>query len=417
MKSELERLGACKVALKIEVPADGVTEEREKVYQELKKKSKIKGFRKGRVPREILEVHFSKGVEREVLERLISDAYRQAISQASIIPCSEPQIEGMEVAPEKPLKFKATVEVRPQVNLGKYKDIKVPKKVRTVKARDIDKALERLRHRHAEFVTIEDRPARKGDYAIVDFEGMIEEKPFPGGKASNYSLEIGSNTFIHGFEDQLIGMNRGDQREIRVRLPKEHPAIEMTKAFQSSEQSERRKELAGKEACFKVVLKEIKAKRLPPLDDEFAKDLGGFKTLAELREKISQDLERFAQSKAQRDWENKVLDKLIENTPLDVPQIMVAREIDHLTAGVKERLRFHRELAIRNVKSFLILEQIAEVENIRATPEDVATRIARVARYTNQPPQSIEESLKRSGGMDGFRHQIRQAKALKFVLG
>jgi len=414
MKSEVERLGKCKVALEVKVPVDGVTEEREKIYEELKRRTTMKGFRKGKVPRKILEAHFSKGIEREVLERLISGAYLQAVSQAGIIPCCEPKIEGIEFLPDQPLRFKAIVDVRPKVNLGRYKGIKVAKKVGRVKDRDIAKTLERLRHRHAEFVTIEDRPARPGDYVIVDFEGMVEGKPFRGGKASNYSLEIGANILIHGFEDQLIGMDRGDQREIMVTFPKEHPD----------------KGLAAKEACFKVVLKEIKRKKLPALDDEFAKDLGGFKGLAELKEKISQDLKRLAENKAQKDWENRIVDKLIENTPLEVPQTMVTREIDHLTAGLKyqgltpERLSMthqklrekYRALSTRNVKSFLILGQIAQEENIRATDKDIARRITQLARYTNRASQSIEEDMTRSGRMDALRQQARQAKALKFVL-
>jgi trigger factor len=414
MKSEVERLGNCKVALEVEVPVDGVTKEREKVYEELERRTAMKGFRKGKVPRKILEARFSNGVEREVLERLISGAYSQAVSRAGIIPCCEPKIEGIEFLPDQPLSFKAVVEIKPKVNLGKYKGIKVAKKVGRVKDRDVAKTLERLRHRHAEFVTIEDRPARSGDYVIVDFEGMVEGKPLKGGKASNYSLEIGSNILIHGFEDQLIGMDRGDQREIRVTFPKEHPD----------------KGLAGKEACFKVVLKEIKRKKLPAIDDEFAKDLGGFKGLAEVKEKISQDLKRLAENKAQKDWENRIVDKLIENTPLEVPQTMVAREIDNLIAGLKyqgltpERLNMtgqklrekYRVLATRNVKSFLILEQIAQEENIQATNEDIARRITQIARYTNRASQSIEKDITRSGRMDALRQQVKQAKALKSVL-
>ncbi len=418
MKAEVERLGECKVALKIEVPADKVTEELNNLYQDLQKKAKLPGFRRGKVPLDVLKTYFAGSIKADALDRLIPDTYQKALKENNFVPCSQPKIEGIECEENRPLSFKATVEIKPEVRLKRYKGIRTKRVVKIVTEEDVGHALKRLQHRHAEFIAAENRPVKKGDWVIIDFVGNIEGKPFKDNEARNFSLEIGSKTLVSDFEDQLIGLKKGEEKDIKVKFPGDY----------------HNKELAGKEVLFKVNLKEIKEKKLPKIDDEFAKDLK-FTNLEELKKRIKEDLEKYETEHSERLLRDKLMDWLIRKTPFPLPQAMVEREIEAMTEEALTRMRYsgidpkrmgieeaklkerYRPSAERRVKSTLILEEIAKQENTEVNEEEVEERIQEMALSTGQKKEDLRDFFhKEKSHLAGLKEEIRLKKALDFIV-
>jgi trigger factor len=418
MKAEIERLGECKVALKIEVPADRITEELDNLYHDLQKKAKLPGFRKGKVPLDVLKTYFAKSIRADALDRLIPDTYQKALKKNDFVPCSQPKIEEIKCEENSPLNFKATVEIKPKITLKKYKGLKAKRIIKIVRDKDVGRALERLQHRHAEFIAAEDRPAKKGDWVIIDFVGSIEGKPFKNNEARNFSLEIGSKTLVGGFENQLIGLKKGENTEFKVKFPKDY----------------HNKELAGKEVLFKVDLKEIKEKKLPELDDEFAKDLK-FSNLEELKKKVKKDLERYETEHSERLLKDKLMDWLIKKTPFPIPEAMVERELGVMIEDALNRIRYqgidpkrmgieeaklkekYRPNAERRVKNTFILEEIAKQENIEVNEEEIEKRIEEMALNTGQKEEDLKDFFnKERSHLAGLKEEIRLKKALNLIV-
>jgi trigger factor len=418
MKAVVEDISTVKKKLNIEVASDAVTREMDKALADVAKKAKIPGFRPGKAPKAIVEKHYGEEVRNEVLHRLLSESYLQALQEHNLNPVEVPQIDNVSsLAKGSPLTFTATVEVRPNIELGTYDGIEVKEESLTVSDDEVNQTVDRLRDMYAQLEVVEGRPLGNNDTAIIDFEGFQDGKPIEGAKSSGYALSIGSGSLIPGFEEQLTGMNRGETREIKVTFPADY----------------NNKELAGKDAAFTVTVKEIKKKVLPELNDEFAKDIGNNATLAELKEGIKKDIEarkRDEQASAQREA---VLAKLVEAHSFDVPPGMVERELQSMAKSQATRMarrgvdvksfdysKFRDEnrlLAEKRVKGILLLDEIADKEKIEVTDQEVNTAIAAMARGAGQTVESVKKYYESTeGGLDNLRASLTREKTLALLL-
>jgi trigger factor len=418
MKVAVENISPVKKKLNIEIAPDYVAKEMDKAISDVAKKARIPGFRPGKAPKAIVEKHYGEEVRTEVMNRLISDSYLRALQEHNLSPVDVPAIDNVSsLAKGSPLSFTATVEVRPNIELGAYDGIEVKEKDITVSDEEVSQTIDRLREMYAQLEVVEGRQLEKNDTAVIDFEGYREGKLIDGAKASEYMLALGTNTLIPGFEDQLVGMNKGETREIRVTFPADY----------------NNKDLAGKDATFKVTLKEIKKKILPELNDEFAKDIGGNKSVDELKEGIKKDLEarkRDGLASAQRE---ELLSKLEDAHTFDVPPGMVERELKAMARQQATRMarqgrdvksfdisKFREEnraLAEKRIKGLLILDAIAEKEKVEVSEQEVSSALAVMARTSGQPVEAIKkyyESL--DGGLDNLRSSLIQEKTLGLLL-
>jgi trigger factor len=391
----------------------------EKTISEIGKKAKIPGFRPGKAPKNIVAKHYEGEVHSETLNRLISTSYLQAIKDNNMKPVDMPVIDKVsEMSKAAPLSFVATVEVKPEITLGVYDGIEVKEIEVAVAEEEVNQTVERLREMYAQLEVVEGRPLENNDTAIIDFEGFQEGKSIDGAKAKDYLLTLGSKSFIPGFEEQLVGMNRGDTREIKVTFPEEY----------------NNKELAGKEAAFTVSLKEIKKKVLPELNDEFAKNLGEYKSLDELKETIKKDIEgrkRNDQATAQRE---EILTKLVESHTFENPSILVDHELQAMARQHATRMarrgvdvmktfdvaKFREEntaMAEKRVKGLLILDEIAEKEKVEVNDQEVTTALATMARASGQTVEAIKKYYDtHEGGLDNLRTSLVQEKTLGLLL-
>jgi trigger factor len=418
MKAVVEDISTVKKKLNIEVAPDAVTREMDKALADVAKKAKIPGFRPGKAPKAIVERHYGEEVRNDVLQRLLTEYYLQALQEHKLNPVEVPQIDNVSsLAKGSPLTFTATVEVRPNIELGTYDGIEVKEESLTVSDDEVNQTIDRLRDMYAQLEVVEGRPLEKNDTAIIDFEGFRDGKPIEGAKSAGYALSIGSNSLIPGFEEQLTGMNRGETREIKVTFPADY----------------NNKELAGKEAAFTVALKEIKKKVLPELSDEFAKDIGNNATLAELKEGVKKDIEarkRDEQASGQREA---VLAKLVDAHFFDVPPGMVERELQSMAKSQATRMarrgldvksfdysKFRDEnrlLAEKRVKGILLLDEIADKEKIEVADQEVNTAIAAMARGAGQTVESVKKYYESTeGGFDNLRASLTREKTLALLL-
>ena len=419
MKAVVEDITTVKKKINIEIEPDSVTKEMDKAVADLAKKAKIPGFRTGKAPKSVVEKHYGDEVRSEVIQRLIMESYMQALPEHQISPVDTPAIDNVSTLVKgSPLSFSATVEVRPNIELGTYNGIDVQEQNIAVTDDELNQTIDRLREMYAQLEVVEGRPLENNDTAIIDFEGFRDKKPIDGAKASDYILTLGSNSLIPGFEGQLVGMNRGETREINVTFPVDY----------------NNKELGGKDASFTILLKEIKKKVLPELNDEFAKDLGDHKSVDELKEGVRKDIEirkRNEQSSAQRE---QILSKLVESHSFDVPPGMVDRELQSMARQQAQRMaqrgvdviksfdiaKFREEnkaLAEKRVKGLLLLDVIADKEKVEVSDEEVSSALTTMAGRSDQTVDSIKkyyESL--DGGLENLRSSLIQEKTLGLLL-
>ncbi|MED4969490.1 trigger factor [Parageobacillus toebii] len=421
MSVKWEKLEGNEGVLTVEVDAEKVNEGLDAAFKKVVKNIAIPGFRKGKVPRVIFEKRF--GVEalyQDALDILLPEAYAKAVEEAGIEPVDVPKIDIEQMEKGKSLIFTAKVTVKPEVKLGQYKGLEVEKMDDTVTDEDVENELKRLQENYAELVVKEDGKVENGDTAVIDFEGFVDGKPFEGGKAENYSLEIGSGTFIPGFEDQLIGMQAGEEKEIEVTFPEEYHA----------------KELAGKPATFKVKVHEIKEKRLPALDDEFAKDVDDeVETLEQLKDKIRKRLEEMKKNEAEAALRDAVVEKAAENAEIDIPEVMVKNETDRMLREFDQRLQMQglnlelyyqfsgqdeaalreqmKEDAEKRVRVALTIEAIAKAENIEVTEEEINEELEKMAKAYNLEVEKLKELL---GNLDGVKEDLKWRKTIDFLV-
>ncbi|WP_031407890.1 trigger factor [Geobacillus vulcani] len=421
MSVKWEKLEGNEGVLTVEVDAEKVNKGLDAAFKKVVKNITLPGFRKGKVPRVLFEKRF--GVEalyQDALDILLPEAYAKAVEEAGIEPVSMPEIDIEQMEKGKSLIFKAKVTVKPEVKLGQYKGLEVEKMDTTVADEDVENELKRLQENYAELVVKEDGTVENGDTVVIDFEGFVDGEPFEGGKAENYSLEIGSGTFIPGFEEQLVGMKAGEEKEIQVTFPEEYHA----------------KQLAGKAATFKVKVHEVKAKQLPALDDEFAKDVDDeVETLDELKAKIRARLEEAKKNEAETALRNAVVEKAAANAEMDIPEVMIKNETDRMLREFDQRLQMQgmnlqmyyqfsgqdeaalreqmREDAEKRVRAALTLEAIAKAENIEVTDEEVNKELEKMAEAYKLSVDKIKELL---GSLDGVKEDLKWRKTVDFLV-
>jgi trigger factor len=422
MSAKWEKLEGNQGVLTVEVEAEKVNEGLDAAFKKVVKKVTIPGFRKGKVPRSIFEKRF--GVEalyQDALDIILPEAYAKAVEETGIEPVDRPEIDIEQLEKGKSLIFTAKVTVKPEVKLGEYKNLEVEKLDTTVTDEDVENELKRLQERHAELVVKEEGTVENGDTVVIDFEGFVDGEPFEGGKAENYSLEIGSGTFIPGFEEQLIGMEAGAEKEIEVTFPEEYHA----------------ENLAGKPATFKVKVHEIKMKKLPELDDEFAKDVDDeVETLEQLKAKTREKLEESKKREADEKLREDLINKAVENTEIDVPEVMIENETDRMLREFEQRLQMQgmnldlyyqfsgqdeaalreqmKEDAEKRVRTSLTLEAIAKAENIKVTDEEANEELEKMAELYNTPVENIKKML--GNNLDGVKEDLKIRKTIEFLV-
>ncbi|MBI5696576.1 MAG: trigger factor [Nitrospirae bacterium] len=422
MKLDVEDLGATKKRLKVEIPADAIKAAIEEAYKEVGKTAKVDGFRPGKAPRHILVKYYSDSVEANVIERIVPEYYGKALDEADLTPIDRPHIEegSLKIKKDQPLTFTATVEVKPVIVLGEYKGITVKDEPLEVSDSDMDEALAELRSMHSTLETVEeDRASVKGDFVVIDFEGFKDGEPIQGGKAENYPLELGSSSMIPGFEENLEGAKKGETREFTVRFPEEY----------------RNKDLAGAEATFKAAVKELKSKVLPELDDELAKDLGIGQTLAELKDKVREDILMMKKRGVAQKQKEEIVRELVRLHDFELPPTLVEKEFRSMmvrryqevvgngmpTGKASEELKEFepraKAIAQDRVKTTLVLSAIADKEGIKVTEKEMEAGIRMIAAETGHTPQQVMEMYKkREGGLEDLAAMIGEDKSLDFVL-
>lgn len=408
------------VKLSFCIEASKFEEAIQKVYVKSAKYFNIPGFRKGKAPYKIVEKQYGAQIFYEdAFNEVVPEVYEKELKEAGIEAVSRPDIDITQMEKGKDLIFTAVVQTKPEVTLGKYKGINLKKVEYNVEDKDIDHEIYHMRERNARLINVEDRPVESGDTTIIDFEGFSEGVAFEGGKAENHELVIGSNTFIPGFEDQIIGMKIGEEKDINVTFPEEYFS----------------KDLAGKPAVFKVKLHEIKKKELPEADDEFAKDVSEFDTIKELKASIKEKLEDENKHKAEYETEEEAIKTVCDNTEIDIPSGMVETETDNMIRDIEQRLSYQglnfeqylkmmnkteadlrkemEEQALKQVKTKLVLEAIVKAENIEASEEEVKAKIEEMAQTYGRDAKELEqnENLKTY-----IAESVKTEKAIHFIV-
>ncbi|KPU46038.1 trigger factor [Oxobacter pfennigii] len=401
MSVNMQKLENNTATLEITVPSEDFKKYVDKSYRKNVQKFNVPGFRKGKVPKEIIEKMYGEEVFYEdAMELAVEESYPVAIDDSKIEPVDRPQVDVKEIGKGKDFVYTATVTVKPEVELGQYKGVEVAKVEYPVTDEDIDKQIDAMRQKNARIITKEDGVAENGDTAVIDFEGFVDDVAFEGGKGENYSLEIGSGTFIPGFEEQLIGKKTGEEVEVNVSFPEDYRA----------------ENLAGKPSVFKVKINEIKYKELLPVDDEFAKDVSEFETLDELKADIRKKLQETNDAKAKRDFEDAVIKKVVENAKADIPEVMVTKEIDYMIEELSYRLRYqgitleqyamylntteeqireeYRETCFNKVKTALVIEKISKIENFDVTEEEIQAELEKMAAQYGQQADKFKATIK-----------------------
>ena len=421
MSLQVEKLEHNMAKLTIEVSAEELEGAIQKSYLRQRGKVNIPGFRKGKVPRQVMEKMF--GVEvfyEDAANTLIPDAYAKAYDEADIDIVSQPSIEVTQIEKGKPFIFTAEVAVRPEVKLGEYKGVEVDKFSNRVTAKEIDAKLEEERNKNARTVNVEGRPVQKDDEVVLDFEGFVDGVAFDGGKGTDYALTLGSGTFIPGFEDQIVGANTGDHVEVKVTFPEEYQA----------------KELAGKEAVFQCDVKKIETKEVPELDDEFAKDVSEFDTLAEYKEDVKKNLTEKKENEARTAKENAAVDKAIENAQMDIPELMTTTECRQMMDDFARRMQQQglsmdqyfqftgqsmdkmmedmKPQALKRIQTRLVLEKIAEVENIQPSEEEITEEIQKMADAYKMEADKIREAIGENG-LEQMKKDMAVQKAVTVI--
>ena len=400
MSSKVEKTeNANEVKLEITVEAEKFENAIKKVYFQNAKYISIPGFRKGKAPMNIVEKYYGKEIFYEdAFNEVAGESFDNALKENNIEAVSRPDIEVTQIEKGKDLIFVATVQTKPEVKLGKYKGIEIPKIEYNVTDEDIQKELEKMQERNSRLVSVEDKAVENGNITIIDFEGFVDGVAFEGGKAEEHELEIGSGAFIPGFEDQIIGMKIGEEKDINVKFPEEYFS----------------KELAGKDATFKIKLHEIKAKELPKIDDEFAKDVSEFDTLEELKNSIKEKLEKQNADKEKYEKQEAVVKAVCENMEVEIPSGMVELETENMLNDIEQRLAYQgmkieqylqmlgkneeemkkefEPQAIEAIKSRLALEAIRKVEKIEATDDEVNEKIKTMSESYGKDAGNLQEN-------------------------
>ena len=422
MKCKVEKTeNANEVKLELTIEAQKFEEGIKKVYFQSAKYFNIPGFRKGKAPLQIVEKYYGKEIFYEdAFNELAPEVLEEAVKENNLEIVSRPEIDITQIEKGKDLIFTAVMQTKPEVELGKYKGIEIKKIEYNVTDEDIDHELHHMQEHNSRLVNVENRPVEKGDTTVIDFEGFVDGVAFDGGKAEGHELEIGSNTFIPGFEDQVIGMNIDEEKEIKVKFPDEYFS----------------KDLAGKEAMFKVKVHEIKKKELPELDDEFAKDVSEFDTLKELKADIKSKQEKQNEEKAKYETQDAVIKELCKDVKVDIPSGMIEMEIDNMIKDIEQRLSYqglkleqylqmmgktaeevkkeYEPQAIEAIKSRLMLEAVIKAEKIEATEDEIVEKMKEMAK--NYGKSDDKEFMENENVRKYIKNGLESEKALEFLV-
>ena len=400
MSLQVEKLEKNMAKLTIEVPAEELEKAMQNAYLRAKNRITIPGFRKGKAPRKMIEQMYGKGIFLEdAANALIPEQYSKALEECDLEIVSQPEIDVTQIEPGKAFIFTAEVAVKPEVTLGEYKGLEVPKSETEVTDEEIEAELKKEQEKNSRTITVEDRGAENGDIATIDFEGFVDGTAFEGGKGTDYPLTLGSGSFITGFEDQLVGAKAGDHVEVNVTFPEEYQS----------------KDLAGKAAVFQCDVKKVETKELPELDDDFAQDVSEFDTLAEYKEDIKKNLAERKEKEARTAKENAAVDKAIENAQMEIPDAMIETQISQMLDDFSRRMqaqgltmeqymqftgltadKMREEMkpqALKRIQTRLVLEKIAETENIQPSEEEVNEEISKMAEMYKMEADKLKELL------------------------
>lgn len=410
--------------LEITASADEVKAAFQQAVQRIANNVNIPGFRKGKAPRNIIESHYGKeAVANEAFDLLANKAYRKALEEHKVTPVSDPKIDDKVFEDGKEMSMKITVTLKPEPELGEYKGLKLDKKVEKVTDEQIDAAVEELRNRHARMVITPDgTKIEKGDFAIIDFAGTVGGEPFSGGEGKGYPLEVGSNSFIPGFEDQLVGLGKGDSTDVKVTFPKEYFVAE----------------LAGKEAIFKVHVQDIKRKEAPELTDEYVAKNSEYKTVEELKAGYRERLKAAAERDAQVKWEHDLINMAVKNAKFEVPDVMIedriSQMVDELRLSLESRkmtldayMKYtnqdmakirenQREAATENVKADIVLDAIAKKENIQVGMNDVDDEVGAIATQHGAKLEEVKKIIRDNNSMGLLLANILRRKSARIII-
>ena len=410
--------------LKITAPAAEVNAGYKKAVQKIADQANIPGFRKGKAPRAIIEMHYGKeAVKQEAFEIVANKAYSEALDQEKLIPVSDPKVEESTFEEVKDMELTIKVTLKPEPELGEYKGLHVEKKEVEVTDEQVDAQIKDMMGRDAKMVVAEEGAViEKGDFAIIDFAGTVDGEPFSGGEGKGYPLEVGSNSFIPGFEDQLVGLSKGDSTDVEVTFPEDYFV----------------KDLAGKEAIFKVNIQDVKRKELPELNDEYVASKTDFKTVEELRANYKERMQKAAEANAKAEYEHELIDLAVANAKFSVPEIMIEDKISQMVEEMKMSLESRkmsldmymqytgldmakirenqRPVAEENVKTDLVLDAIAKAEDIQVDMADVDAEIAAISAQHGASPEEVKKIIKGNGTMGLLLANILRRKAAHVVI-
>lgn len=410
--------------LKITAPAAEVNAGYKKAVQKIADQANIPGFRKGKAPRAIIEMHYGKeAVKQEAFEIVANKAYSEALDQEKLIPVSDPKVEESTFEEGKDMELTIKVTLKPEPELGEYKGLHVEKKEVEVTDEQVDAQIKDMMGRDAKMVVAEEGAViEKGDFAIIDFAGTVDGEPFSGGEGKGYPLEVGSNSFIPGFEDRLVGLSKGDSTDVEVTFPEDYFV----------------KDLAGKEAIFKVNIQDVKRKELPELNDEYVASKTDFKTVEELRANYKERMQKAAEANAKAEYEHELIDLAVANAKFSVPEIMIEDKISQMVEEMKMSLESRkmsldmymqytgldmakirenqRPVAEENVKTDLVLDAIAKAEDIQVDMADVDAEIAAISAQHGASPEEVKKIIKGNGTMGLLLANILRRKAAHVVI-
>ncbi|PLX89268.1 MAG: trigger factor [Desulfuromonas sp.] len=418
MNVSVEELSQIRKKLVIEIAADKVSEMIEDAYKKIAKTASLKGFRKGKIPRALLERHFEPRMQHDVTGALINETLYKALMDEKIDAVSQPQVvDSGALTGGEAFTYQVEVEVKPQVVAKDYTGIALEREAYQLEAASVEKRLEEMAESRAQLEVTSRKKAREGDTVILDFTGYLEGAPFENGAATDYQLELGSGSFIPGFEEQVVGLKREDEKDIELTFPENYGA----------------KELAGKPVVFKVLIKEIKEKVQPKLNDDFAKEFDA-ETLVELKERVGADILKQESARIDNQVQEQLMNALVERNPMDVPEGMIENQLKNLKQSFSGRLQAqgmtlemlgmndevfaqsYRPMAEQQVKGELILESIGELEKIEVADGDIDKKIEEIAAESNAPLNTVQDYFKKPEMREGLEYQVQHDKILAFLI-
>lgn len=419
MKVSVKDVNGCSKEIEVEVPAEEIQSKVDAIYQKISGEAKIDGFRKGKAPMDVIQKKYKSNVRDEIIQHELPEYVREVIREKKINPVAMPQISHLQFEEGSPLKFVAMVETKPEFDLKNYKGLKIKKEKTNVNEEEVDNALENMREQTAQFAPVEDRASKENDLVIIDFEGKINGQPFEGGKANRFPVLLGSQSLLKDFEKNLIGIKKSENKEFQITFPQDYA----------------KKDVAGKPVDFTVTVHEIKEKKLPVVDNEFAKNSAKCETVKELREKLEVQIKAGKELDQRAKMVEQIGEKLIADHSFDLPTSLVNIEQQRLAQQGVDRLRNQgadfnklpedqkkefieklRPIAQKNVRMAIIVEKIADAEKIHCENQDLEAYYGKVAANVNQPVDTVKRYIQQKGSVDAVKEWIQYEKALDYLI-